>query len=246
MERFSRWKKIYLKIACFLIGYEYSLISECSVLSIKNLKKYFTAVIVIAIIWFIIGFNFSQTYIKLNLIKSIIGGLIASIIIIKIERQIILTIEKSRWIFVMRLSLGIVIAAIGAAIIDQIIFKDDIEKAKLEDDQKEVARLVPLKTKELEEELNRFKENIEKLNSEREELVRTINEKPFVENRTTIREYGIDTTKKRRFEKGGSEQITQVINPNIERVKLLEKEIQDFQNKMSETNQKKNKRKTRS
>ena len=53
------------------------------------------------------------------------------IIVIQIERQIILSVGKNVLVPVFRIILGIVMAIIGSVIIDQIIFREDVEKGKI-------------------------------------------------------------------------------------------------------------------
>ena len=71
------------------------------------------------------------------------------IIVIQIERQIILSVGKNNLVPVFRTLIGIVMAVIGSVIIDQIIFREDVEKAKISNIQTEVNNILPVKTREL-------------------------------------------------------------------------------------------------
>lgn len=239
MERFSKWKKFYLQIACFFTGYEYKILLECSSLSIKKLKKYFSAIIIVSIIWFFVGFNFSQTYIKLGVGQSIIGAIIAVIMIIQIERQIILSIERNRFAMRVRLVLGLIIALLGGAIIDQIIFQDDIEYAKKESDQIKVNEIMKKKTAQLDSQIKHLERSIQDRRQEQLELQKSIAKNPFVQKKYQREDYVIDTTKKKNIKVGGSNEVTEVRNPNEERVKSLDKTIQDLENQLKETEKQK-------
>lgn len=126
MEKFKMPKDLWLKFGCFLSGHNYSILNECSEASKRDQKKITSALIIITIIWSIIGFIFSQKYLNTGLIGSLCGSLVMAIIIVQIERQIILTTDLKKLGTVFRILLGVIVATIGATIIDQHLFSQDI------------------------------------------------------------------------------------------------------------------------
>lgn len=127
----------YLKFGCFLCGYKAKLMQECSEYSRQKLKRITAAMLIIMTLWFFIGYKFSEEYLKLNSWKAFLGGLVALFMVIQIERQIVLHSSKNGIKF-FRIVLGVLMALIGSTIIDQIIFKDDIEFAKEKTIEKDV------------------------------------------------------------------------------------------------------------
>jgi hypothetical protein len=53
------------------------------------------------------------------------------IIVIQIERQIILSVGKNKLVPLFRVAIEVVMAVIGSVIIDQIIFREDVEKVRI-------------------------------------------------------------------------------------------------------------------
>jgi hypothetical protein len=130
MEKFKMPNNLWLKFGCFLTGYNYQLLSESSEASKKYIKKITSALIIIVSIWSMVGYMFASRYAGANDFISLIGALMAGTIIIQIERQIILGGKVKTRTIIFRLLLGLIVAIIGALILDQVFFKNDIAKKK--------------------------------------------------------------------------------------------------------------------
>ncbi len=126
MEKFKMPSDLWLKFGCFLSGHNYKILSECSEASKRDQKKITSALVIIALIWSIIGFIFSSKYLNFGIWGSIFGSAFMAVLIIQIERQIILTYKLNSWAKFFRILLGIIVATIGASIIDQYLFANDI------------------------------------------------------------------------------------------------------------------------
>ena len=172
-RRKNRW----LQFGCFLTGYSYDLVMSCSEASKKSVKKYTSALLIIMILWFLIGFLFSEEYLKLPIWGATISGIILTIIIIQIERQIILG-SKNKWSTSFRVLLGFVMAVLGSVIVDQIIFKEDIEKQKALTIGDELVQRLPQKVAEVNNEINYFETEITKKEEERSNLLIEITKEP--------------------------------------------------------------------
>lgn len=123
-------KDLWLKFGCFLTGHNYYLVKNSSEQSAKNVKKYTSAILLIVLLWFFIGYSFATRYLHLELAGGIVGGLVMAFVIIQIERIIILSTKVSIGASLFRVLLAIVMSILGAFIMDQITFKDDIELRK--------------------------------------------------------------------------------------------------------------------
>ena len=169
----------WLKFGCFLTGHNYALLSSCSEASRKTVKKYSSALLIVIILWFLIGVLFSKEYLKLENISSLIAGIILTIIIVQIERQIILG-SKNSFTTSFRIILGIVMATLGSVIVDQIIFKEDIEKQKILSVDNEMKDKLPLKLAEINREITYFDSEISKKENERTDLITEITNNPTI------------------------------------------------------------------
>ena len=139
----------WLKFGCYLTGHKYELIKHCSIASEKAVHKYSSAILVVSLIWGFIGFSFTHIYLKGGLIGSITGAVILVLVVIQIERQIILTVGKNLFIIWFRGSLAVIMAIIGSIIIDQIIFKDDVEIIRPKVIASRVNELLPIENERL-------------------------------------------------------------------------------------------------
>ena len=120
----------YLRFCCFLTGLSYPLTRISSEQSAKNAKKYMGALLIIMLVWFFIGYCFATRYLHMGIAGGVVGGMLMSFIILQIERIIILSHHISMGGKVFRIILGLVMAILGAMIMDQFTFQDDIELRK--------------------------------------------------------------------------------------------------------------------
>jgi hypothetical protein len=175
-------KDIWLKTGCYITGYNYALIKNSSEASAKTVKKFLSAILIVSILWGFIGYSFAQRYLHTGITGSVLVSLIMIIIVIQVERQIILSVGKNKLVPVFRILLGIVMAIIGSVIIDQIIFKDDVEKGKISNVQNEVNNILPVKTKELDFQIAQIDSAINHKEAERSAIINEITRKPFIKS----------------------------------------------------------------
>lgn len=128
MKNFFLASDWWLRFGCFLSGHNYQILSECSEASKRDQKKITSAMVIITIIWSIIGYIFSNKYLNFGPWFSIFGSIFMAVLIVQIERQIILSAKLNHWAKFFRVLLGIIVAIIGASIIDQYLFANDIQK----------------------------------------------------------------------------------------------------------------------
>ncbi|HET6559798.1 MAG TPA: DUF4407 domain-containing protein [Prolixibacteraceae bacterium] len=184
---------LWVRFGCFMTGYNYSIVRNSSEASVKAVKKYLSALLIVCTLWGFVGYAFTQRYLHGNWYVSLIGALIMVLMVIQIERQIILSIGRNRMAYTFRILIGIVMAVLGSVILDQIIFKDDVEKLQISNIQEEVNRLLPVKTKELTMQIQQLDSSISSKEQERAKIIDEISKKPMIYSPTTTNLYRRDT-----------------------------------------------------
>src|SRR5512133_1046267 len=167
-------KDLWLRTGCYITGYNYTIIKNSSEASAKTVKKYLSAILIVSILWGFIGYSFAQRYLHTGVGGSILVSLVMIVIVIQIERQIILSMGKNSLVPIFRTLIGIVMAVIGSVIIDQIIFREDVEKVKISNLQAEVNSILPVKARELDLQIIQLDSAILAKESERTALIEEI------------------------------------------------------------------------
>jgi len=178
-----------LRVGCFLTGRNYSIVKNCSEVSTKSVKKYLAAILIVSILWGFIGYVFTQRYIQGSVWASLAVAAILVFVVIHIERQIILSIGKNWWSRVFRVSIGVVMAIIGSVIIDQMLFKEDVEKKKITNIQEEVNKILPFKTQQLDLEIDALDSLILSKEDEKTKIIDEITRTPFVKSSIVENKY---------------------------------------------------------
>jgi hypothetical protein len=229
---YLRKNSLWIRFGCFLTGYNCKLLRQCSEASYKKLKKYTSAMLIVMIIWGAVGFMMAGEYFRMEFWSALIVGLVAVFMVIQIERQIILSDGKSKKVMWLRFLLGFVMAFIGAVILDQIIFKEDIEKEKLHAIQEEVKMLMPVKTAEVRAQIAALDSSIVKKERERAEIYNEISKKPKIYMPTVKRikdSLGnvIQTTVITNSVPNPKIKIHETVIQQIEEIKKRKKELED-------------------
>ncbi|MDI3527795.1 MAG: hypothetical protein PWR03_1978 [Tenuifilum sp.] len=189
-------KDLWLKISCFFTGFNYQIVKNSSEAAAKMVKKNMSALIIISILWAFIGFNFTSRYLHGNTFTSLIVALVMVVVVIQIERQILLNVTNSKGAIAFRTIIGVIMAFIGSIIIDQIIFKDDIEQGRMATVQQRVNQILPMKTTELKEQIAQIANAIEKKEEERNQILAELGKKPTISTPTSVGKYEKDSTGK--------------------------------------------------
>lgn len=235
MKKIQIW---WLKLCCFLTGYNYYILSNCSEVSTRKVKKYTAALLIVSTVWAFVGYCFCERYIKLDAFGSILGAIVSVFIIVQIERQILLVDKTSRFLKLTRFGLAALMAIIGSLIIDQIIFKDDIEKNKLDSNQKQVKALMPEKTKEITDQITDLSLALKRKEIERNNLQDDIDRNPTqqrieltstlipITNKTT--DSNKISTEKTILRPNISKTTSEVPNPKIDQLPSIDKQITEL------------------
>lgn len=235
----------WIRFGCFLTGYNYGIVRNSSEVAAKAVKRYTSAMLIVCIIWAFIGYTFTQRYLHGGTFGSIVGSAVLVLVIIQIERQIILSINPSRWLYFSRGVIAAMMAIIGAIIIDQIIFKEDIDLEKITFIETRIEKALPPKTAELRNQITKLDSAILKKEGERLAMLDDIQRHPTTivyatspsiktESKTII-----DTTTGKPVITQRSVPVTittssSIPNPNIDRVVSLERDINSLRAQKSE------------
>ena len=226
------------KFACKLVGWNPSLLSECSEASYRTLKKYMSAILILGFIWGTIGYLFAGRYVGIESIfgKSVVA-LVFVLVIVCIERFIILKIGKSVVTAAMRIILALLMATLGATIFDQMIFKSDIE-VKLKESRDEMANeAIARRSGIIDEDFNRISLQRDSVQAELLVLYQKINEKPFItvtDVETTKIPNGKDENGKDVYVTQSQVTKTNAPNPLNAQAKLDEETLKTYEERLKE------------
>ncbi|WDF67353.1 DUF4407 domain-containing protein [Sphingobacterium oryzagri] len=226
-------KDWWLKFGCFLTGFNYNLVKNSSEQSSKNVKKYTSAILLIILVWFFIGYSFATRYLHLETWGGIIGGALMSFVILQIERIIILSTKVSPWSSGFRILLAVVMSILGAFIMDQITFKDDIELRKAQVMDQRVKLAVKQSEDDLQKQIQDLDLMIEKANKQYTEVSQDLKKNPVIITSYTNRSVTKDTNGK---EVNSTQSTNKSVLENPKKLELeqLHKQIETLQNKKFE------------
>lgn len=176
----KRSLNLWTRLGCILTGYNYMLLKNCSEASFRSLRRTTSALMIICLIWGTVGYGFAKMYLELSVYTSIITSITMVFLVIQIERQVILKSNRSNWLSFFRVCIGILMAIIGAVIVDQVIFQEDIEIAKEKLVLEKVNENLPIKTQQINREISRIDSILIDLNVEKSECDKNIALKPMI------------------------------------------------------------------
>jgi len=233
-------RELWIKVGCFLTGYNYGILKNCSEVSKKAVKKYTAAMIIMCLLWGIIGYSFASRYLHAGPDISIACSLVFVIVIIQIERQIIMQTHKNNYLQLFRGIIAVMMAIIGSIIIDQIIFKDDIELEKEQFINKKVETIYPDRARIRQRQIDQLKAQLFEKDSQRTALNIDIQKNPVINTTTThsspvpethsetdaVTGKTITTT---RYINKPTTARSQIPNPNIALIAPLDSQINSLQ-----------------
>lgn len=189
-------KHLWIRFGCFMTGYNYNILRNCSEAAFKSVKKYTAAMLIVCILWFFIGFTFAQRYLVLSLPGCMLAGILATVIIVQVEKQIVLSINPGKLLLIFRGCLALMMSVLGAVIIDQILFEKDIEIEKISYISEKVDAILPSKTEELRKQIAALDTTISKKEKEKGEYVNDVSKRPTIivtTTQTTSRKVPVQT-----------------------------------------------------
>lgn len=179
MDSMKNRNSFFTKLSCLLIGWNPDLLQHSTEASYKALRRYTSALLILIILWGFTSFMFAKIYLESSLWAGLSIAAVMVFIVICIERQIILKPRgRNRALHLVRLILAVCMAFIGASIIDQVLFQDDIEIKKQELNDLRINERMALYAKSSKERENAIKKEIDSLNYVNDSLNRLISKKP--------------------------------------------------------------------
>jgi len=178
-------KNWWIKFGCLLTGWNYNILQSCTEASYKQLKKYTSAILILIILWAFVGYSFADRYIQSGMWGSIAIAVIFVLIIIQIERQIILNVGYNKFASIFRMVIAVIMAVLGSTILDQIIFKDDIEKKMIEIVDRQVKDQLPARLSVINGKLAELQVEIDSLDHRNIDLYQQISKNPTINTVST-------------------------------------------------------------
>lgn len=170
----------WIKFGCKLTGWSSEILAQCSEASRCHLSKYTSALMILILIWSVTGFCFAQRYIGLPIWGCCIVSLFFITIVIMIERQIILTTEKSLSMLAFRAVIAFFMAIVGSTIFDQTMFGKDIDKQMVNTIETQVAELTAQRVHTIDDKLATLHTEYDSISSVNTLLQEDVNQNPFV------------------------------------------------------------------
>ena len=174
-------------LGCKLTGWSSEVLSQCSEASRCQLSKYTSALLILILIWGVTGFCFAQRYIGLPWWACLFVSLFFITIVIMIERQIILTSEKSLSMLFFRGIIAFIMAIVGSTIFDQTMFGKDIDKQMSNVIEAQVADLTSQRVHIIDDKLAKLHLEIDSIDRINSVLQADINANPFVIQKSVTR-----------------------------------------------------------
>src|SRR5690606_24081363 len=191
--------------------------------------------------WGFIGYMFSIRYIKTDFIGAISISLVMIFIVIQIERQIILTVgRKNTLAKIFRVAIAFVMAIIGSVIIDQTIFKEDIEKKKVSEIQEDVNSILPAKTEQLDVEIANLDTLILIKELERSDIINEVTARIFIKGSISekrnikLEVMDVQGIKGNTIYSRTDLTLKDITNPKAQMIPSIDKQITELRNQKSE------------
>lgn len=170
----------WLKFGCKLTGWSFDVLAQCSEASRCQLSKYTSALIILILIWSVTGFCFAQRYIGLPFWGCCLVSVFFITIVIMIERQIILTTEKSFSMLAFRVIIALVMAIVGSTIFDQTMFGKDIDKQMANTIEIQAADLATQRVHTIDDKLSVLRAEYDSITYVNTLLQEDVNKNPFI------------------------------------------------------------------
>jgi hypothetical protein len=114
-----------LKIACFLTGDNYQLVSKDTPASKKKIVAMGLVMILPVLIWFWSAYMLSYKVLQASFSTAVLAAVVCATIVFIIEKSVIMA-NGNRWLGFFRILIGLFVAALGSIAVDEVVFKDDI------------------------------------------------------------------------------------------------------------------------
>jgi len=231
-------KNWWLKLGCFFTGQNYNIVLGSSEVAAMKVKQTVSALMIVCIIWGFVGYAFTDRYLKGGTIASLFGALLACLIVIQIERQIIMSINPSKLLVRMRILIACMMAIIGSVIIDQVIFKQDVEKRRISLIDSDVNKIYPVRSEQLRRQTQALDSTIALKEMQRILLTNDLDRNPMIKlysnnvtpttESVTVTDSSKNTSIKTKVVNARTTSVTSIPNPKMQMLKPLDIQIQSI------------------
>ena len=172
--------KVIEKTLCKFIGWNYEMLNECGEASHSQLKKLSGALMLMLLMWAVIGYTFANNFLNIESLsgKMAMAAGFAFVVWI-IERIIILTVGKPWLMMSIRVFLAILMAIFGSVLIDQCIFRNDIQEAMETKARERIDNEMQARSKTINDELARLEPERDRLILVCDSIMTEIAKTPF-------------------------------------------------------------------
>lgn len=229
------------KFGCKLTGWSSEVLAQCSEASRCQLSKYTSALMILILIWSVTGFCFAQRYIGLPIWGCCLVSLFFITIVIMIERQIILTTEKSFSMLAFRAIIAFVMAIIGSTIFDQTMFGKDIDKQMANIVEIQAADLTTQRVHTIDDKLSILRTEYDSITSVNSHLQEDVNTNPFIIQTSVTNSTNSLAMSDGSIKKVNNPSVTksQVANPKIAQIEANNKKLETIREQEQKWTEKK-------
>nr|DAE42721.1 MAG TPA: protein of unknown function (DUF4407) [Caudoviricetes sp.] len=219
----------FTKFKCVVVGWDYSILRECGESSYRTLNTYIACLTILAMIWGCVGFCFAGRYLGFeHIFPKIVVVAFAIVLITCIERIIILHTGDLGWLGVFRVLLAVLMAMIGATILDQIIFGNDVDVKMEEIRTEQIYSESEKRCRALDKEIDLLSRQIDTLGEECTRLYEEIGKRPVFAYQDVVSERrptgAVDSLGNAIYETVRRVETKHASNPNSLKLQGVEKE----------------------
>lgn len=120
-----------LKLFCFITGDNYQMVKNETPNSRKKVSVMATVLFIPVVLWFVNGYFMVTEILGGSLNGAILSGTVMALLIFLIERAVIMSVNNG-WMAAFRIALDFIITSLGAIVLDEIVFHDDIQQQMVE------------------------------------------------------------------------------------------------------------------
>lgn len=231
--------KAFTNIGCILIGWNKDILKECGEASHRQFRKLISAICIMMVMWGTIGYCFADRYINIeSMTLKVCVSLAFMFIVLCVERVIILTVGKARLMSTMRVMLALCMAVLGSCIIDQIIFRYDIQQTIYDRRENVIQETIKKRLTVFDSDIKRITHEMDSLSKATIGLGEELAKRPTIKSvntSTTEQIVGFDENGNPRKVRNRSTDIVNIPNPAIEQLKANNDQIQIYQNQLEQT-----------
>lgn len=233
--------KTLVNIGCLLIGWNKEILRECGEASHRQFRKLLSAICIMMVMWGTIGYCFADRYINVeSCVLKVCMSLAFMFIVLCVERVIILTVGKARLMSTMRVMLALCMAVLGSCIIDQIIFRNDIQQTIQNHREDVIQETTTKRLMVFDSDMQRITHDMDSLSNATIILGEELAKHPTIKSvnvSTTEQTVGLDENGNPRKVRNRSTDIVNIPNPLTGQLKANNDQIQIYQNQLEQMRQ---------